>query len=163
MEIVRGGDQNFTQTHTHTQAHFISLVFCENAETRLKRIQPRRVSNPGPAEQTKTRAVDVIRGIVNQMKTIFEIRLLDLTIMSQNYRKACVNGQTYRESNSAFALMTGGNHEQSQSSWSTPVFEHFSISAQNYTRNISYYTGWKGNKCHPFNCRRGRFKGLKYI
>ena len=24
-------------------------------------------------------------------------------------------------------------------------------------------TGWKGNKCHPFNSRRGRLKGPIYI
>ena len=25
------------------------------------------------------------------------------------------------------------------------------------------YTGWKGNKCHPFNSRRGWLKGPKYL
>ena len=25
------------------------------------------------------------------------------------------------------------------------------------------YTGWKGNKCHPFNSRRGRLKGPKNL
>ena len=25
------------------------------------------------------------------------------------------------------------------------------------------YTDWKGNKCHPFNSRRGRLKGSIYI
>ena len=34
---------------------------------------------------------------------------------------------------------------------------------QSLYRVINIYTGWKGNKCHPFNSRRGRFKGPKNI
>ena len=35
-----------------------------------------------------------------------------------------------------------------------------------YQANFIYgriYTEWKGNKCHPFNSRRGRLKGPKKI
>ena len=28
---------------------------------------------------------------------------------------------------------------------------------------IKIYTGWKGNKCRPFNSRRGRLKGPKNV
>ena len=28
---------------------------------------------------------------------------------------------------------------------------------------MNEYTEWKGNKCHPFNSRRGRLKGPKNV
>ena len=30
-------------------------------------------------------------------------------------------------------------------------------------QNLQGYTEWKGNKCHPFNSRRGRLKGPKNV
>ena len=37
MGIVRGGDQNYTQTHTHTDAHFISLDFLRKCRNKTKK------------------------------------------------------------------------------------------------------------------------------
>ena len=36
----------------------------------------------------------------------------------------------------------------------------FKSSIKVFVLNI-HYTAWKGNKCHPFNSRRGRLKGPK--
>ena len=84
LEIVRGGDQNFTDTHTHrhrhtrAEAHFISLVFLRKYrnKTKNRKTNPTGIK-PGP---TRCEATMLLRDSSGGVLNSVEIQFFSITL-----------------------------------------------------------------------------------